>query len=83
MGYKRDSGSYGTAREDPIAASFRWREELGWNSIQAVQENCGKTMKTLGYSLLNEDNMKDPTFYTTDPGWFDTKIHKKLSSPVN
>ena len=78
MGFKMSSGAYGTAREDPIAAAFRWRSEMGWDNIDIVQNGCGRVLDRLGYSKLTPENYMDAGKYSTDPTWRDSRIYKEL-----
>lgn len=69
MGWKRSSGAYGTAREEPLKVAFGWRQQLALKDLNNVQKNCKHVMKMLGYNLVDEKNLKNDSFYTTDPNW--------------
>ena len=55
MGWRRDAGHYGTAREFPIENAFGWRKGLKMNEIELVQKNCRGVMSELGYRIVTEE----------------------------
>jgi len=69
---ERQKDTYGTARNSS-ATAFAWRENLGFDETEKIQEACQVPMGKLGYKLvLNEEAMRSedlPIEKTADEVW--------------
>lgn len=78
MGYKKTSGGYGTAREDPMIPVFGWRKDLDFETVELIQKNCRHVMKILGYNLVDEKTLLDNEFEIVTANWTQSSEYKLL-----